>query len=202
MAESEKDTQARIAEAHARPASSPSSGEPGDGLSPGAPSAVRDAAAGGELSAEGNRSAVAWLMQPQRPAKFRVKTQFETEDGTKDLTFRIRQVDSKDIDAIEKRNINETSGRLNRVVANAEIVALACFELVDDTGATVDPTADEFRTTPDGKKLPSKAVAFEQRFFYQEGILGQVADEVRRICGWSPDRVGTAQRELVEAAGN
>lgn len=200
MAE-QTDTQRRIAEAHERPAQ-PKQGDGNDGLPPDAPASVRDAAAGTELGAAENRSATAWLMQPQRAARFRVKTQFETEDGTKALTFRIKQIDSKVIDAIEKRNINETTGRLNRVVANAEIVAESCFELVDDGGGAIDPSADEFRATPDGKKLPSKAVAFEQRFFYQEGILAQVADEIRRICGWSPDRVGTAQRELVEAAGN
>lgn len=209
MAESAQGTQERIDRAKREAAPPPEraagaaqgdgagDGAGVEGLPPDAPEAAVRAAQGVDLSPEDDRDAADWLCAPQRAHRFRVRTEFETDAGTMPLTFVIKQIDSKRIDEIEKRNMDSASGTINRIVANAEIVAEACELLEGAKGHKVDPKSEEFRAG-----VPSTAVAFEQRFFYQAGVLSGVAGEVRRVAGWSPDRVGTAQRVLVEAASN
>lgn len=194
-AETPEQTAARIEQA--RHTATPRREDPADGLPPDAPEAVREAAAGGDLSATSDRDAVDWLLQPRRPQRFRVKTTIETDEGTQPITFVIHQLDSKRIDEVERRNLDEKTGRIDQVKANAELVAEACDHLEGALGHKIDPKSEEFRAG-----LPSPALAFEQRFHWEAGVLAGVAGEVRRVAGWSPDRVGTAQRVLVETAGN
>lgn len=161
------------------------------------------AASGEKLTDEQEHSALHYLLGPRQRIESTVTVQYETPEGVMPLKFVIRAQDGRKIDAIEQANISETTGKVDQITANCQIVALATVAIVDEAGKSTDPKSDVFRTVnPDAPPLASPADALEARFRDQMGLLFGIAREVRRIGGWDPDKVGTAQRKLVTAAGN
>lgn len=155
------------------------------------------------LSPEDEHGALSFLLGARQPLLYDVRTTYATPTGDKPLTFVVKQMDGRKIDEIETRHRNQTSGLLDQLSADTELVANACVEIVDDTGERTSPVSEQFRTTnPQQPPLASTAQALEVRFREQMGVLSGVAREVRRVSGWAPDRVQTAERRLVEASGN
>lgn len=159
-----------------------------------------DAAA---MSPDEEAGALNYLLGARAPLPYDVKSTLETVDGPKPLTFVIRQMDGRKIDAIETRNRDKTTGVLDQISCDVQLVGEACLFIVDATGKQTDPKSEAFRTVrPEQPPLASPADALEARFREQLGILSGVAREVRRVSGWAPERVGQADRRLVDAAGN
>jgi hypothetical protein len=169
------------------------------------------------LSDEDERDALDFLLAPKPPRIYGVKVKYDTEAGIRPLTFVVRASDGRKIDGIEQANVSEATGKIDRITADCQIVALACVALESASGRAVELTSAEFLTVrvpkrddssgePTGEmvetRLASPADALEARFKTQLGIVSGVAREVRRISGYDPERVGVAQRRLVDAAGN
>jgi hypothetical protein len=176
------------------------------GLSPDAPQAARDVARGHEVNARAELSAVRHLLGQQRAPRYAIPVQFATDDGDATLWFTIKALDSNRIDKIEKAHTdtNSVMGEADTLAIAAELVADATIMLSDakpgtpeyvDCGKT-DPSSAEFLA-----ERPAIAEAFRERFHWQEGLLSGVSSQIRRISGWAPDRVGQAERVLVDVAG-
>lgn len=187
----------------------PSPDDPRSDLPPDAPGAVQKAATPdgvAELSPSEEADAIHWLLQPARPYRFKCTVKYDTPYGSRDLTWYIRQLDGKKIEGIEDRHRESGEGpfgKINTIMANPEVVAEATLEVQDAVSfRKLDIGSEEFRTAPNGELIPSKAEALRLRLHYQSGVLAYLAEEVRRISGYSADRVGSATRVLVDAAGN
>lgn len=156
----------------------------------------------GDVTEEEARGALSYLLGARKPLPYEVKTTYETEHGPKPLTFVIRQVDGRKIDAIEGRHRDRTTGILDQIGADVSVAAEGLIAIEDESGARVAATSEEFRTVhPEQPPLASPIDALTARFATQLGILSGVAREVRRVSGWAPERVGQAERRLVDAAG-
>lgn len=167
---------------------------------------LEHAAMGAELSEDEERSGLDWLLGTSQPVVHEVPVDYETPSGTTKLIFVLRQMDARKIDEIEQRHIS-AGGVMDRFSADCEIVAESTVKLIDAKGQEVEPTSEKFRTftvqTPDGPKQQTDAStprALERRFSKQLGLIQGVAQEVRRAAGFDPQRVGKAQRRLVEAS--
>lgn len=165
-------------------------------------------AQGAELSSEEETSALDWLLGTPKPIAHEIPAEIETESGMRTVKFVSRRIDPRKIDAIEIRNIQQSTGRVDRITADCEIITESC-DLLDDGKRKVKLNSDEFltvrmrnRDTGDVEdvKLASPAQALERRFVGQEGVLTFVAAEIRRLGGYDPQRLGTSQRRLVEAS--
>lgn len=166
---------------------------------------VAHAAQGAELDAEEEGSALDWLLGASQPIVHDVPVQLETPKGLAKLTFVLKQMDTRKIDQIETRHVNQSTGRIDRLSADVDIVTDATIELRDASGRALKLSSDEFKTVqrPDGGqpfKHASPAEALEERFRKQLGLIGGVAMEIRKMAGFEPERVGSAQRRLVEAS--
>jgi hypothetical protein len=166
-----------------------------------------------ELDAENERDALDYLLAPKPARLYDVKVDYETDTGTEPLTFVVRAMDGRKIDSIEQRNVSESTGQLDAITANCELVAEGCEGIESKSGRRVKLDSDEFLTLlvpkqggaegeTEPKRLASPALALEARFRTQIGVIAGVAREIRRMSGYDPTRVGQAQRRLVEAAGN
>lgn len=149
--------------------------------------------------------ALDYILGTPRPFEHTVPVDYETPAGMGKIVFVLRMLDSHKIDEIEQRHI--TAGNIDQIGADVELVAEATKYLTNPrTGKVTELTSAEFLTFPDPKdaestvQLASTHMALERRFYGQEGLLGGVAREVRRIAGFTPDRVGKAQRRLVAAS--
>lgn len=163
---------------------------------------------GAELDQDEETSALDWLLGTPSPIVHAVPVDFETPKGMKKLTFVVRRVDPRKIDAIEIRNVNQNTGRVDRITADCEIIVASCDE-VDDGKRKTRLSSDEFctvrlRSRETGEVEPvrfsSPATALEKRFVGQEGVLTYLAAEIKRLGGYDPQRIGTSQRKLVEAS--
>lgn len=202
-------TQEKVAGATPRP-----SGDAGEDAAEARREASVEAYARGheELTAENERDALDYLLAPKPPRLYDVKVEYETDTGTEPLTFVVRAMDGRKIDSIEQRNVSESTGQLDAITANCEVVAEACECIESKGGRQVKLDSEEFLTLrvpkPDApaetepKRLASPAMALEARFRTQLGVIAGVAREVRRMSGYDPNRVGQAQRRLIEASGN
>lgn len=169
---------------------------------------LEHAAMGAELDEVEERAGLDWLLGDPPPTVHEVTVQYETPTGLVPITFVLNQVDARKLDAIERRHLNQSTGVLDKFSVDTEVVAEATRYLIDSTGRKVELTSEEFRTVkqrmPDGEVtsvvLASGPMALERRFKMQLGLLGGVAMEVRRAAGFDPERVGKAQRRLVEAS--
>jgi hypothetical protein len=176
-------------------------GEPGREM-------LEHAAQGAELDQAEEASALDWLLGTPKPISHKIPVDLETESGMRKLTFISQRIDPRKIDAIEIRNVQQSTGRIDRITADCEIIAESCTEL-DDGRRKVKLNSDEFMTVRlrnrdtdqvEPVKLASPATALEKRFVGQEGLLTLVAAEIRRLGGYDPQRLGTSQRRLVEAS--
>lgn len=171
-----------------------------------APQGAVDVARGHKADGKSERSVVAFLLGQQRAPRYGVRVEFATDEGDMPLWFLISSLDSKRIDDIEKAHTDRNSvmGEVDDLTINAEIVADATVAI-----GSVDPKSSEWadceKTIPTSEDFlhgnASAAEALKQRFHWQGGLLTGVATQVRRISGWAPDRVGQAERVLVDVAG-
>lgn len=170
---------------------------------------LEHAAMGAELNDEEEKAGLDYLLGAAQPTLHDVTVQLETPDGLMPVTFVIRQMDGRKLDEIEQRHVNRATGMLDKFGAETEIVATATKVITDSTGREIDPRSSDFRRVTQrnpitGEKqtveLGSPAMALERKFQLQLGLLSGVAQEVRRASGFDPERVGKAQRRLVEAS--
>lgn len=174
-------------------------------LPPGAPASVHRAAGDEKLSPTDERDAIYWLLQPARATHWRSRVLYQTPEGERPVWWYLKSLDPGKIEAIERRN-QEGDGpfaRLNAPAANAEIVDAATEKIEDcASGRSIDIEDERIRTTPTGEMIASRSEALRLRFHFQGGLLAYLAEEVRRLSGFSADRVGAAERVLVETVGN
>lgn len=187
--------------------STPEPAEQLTGIPPDAPEAVTKSAKGEKVNEEEERGALSFLLGAQRAPRYRVTVQYDTDDGRKELAWVLRALPAEKLDEIEKRNTKEGGpGQLPQMDDQriaAETIAEATVEIRDPvTGDSTNPREERFRRQPDGEIIEDPAEVLHQRFYYQSGVLAALVGEVRSISGWGPDRVGRAQRVIVDAAGN
>lgn len=165
------------------------------------------------LTEDDERDALDFLLAPKPPRLYGVPVEYDTEAGTKRLTFVVRGMDGRQLDKIEQRNVSDVTGKIDAISAECQLVAEACVFLEGRAGHQVKLASDEFLTIrvqkPDGEpgemveqRLASPADALEARFRTQLGLVSGVAGQVRRISGYDARRIGDAQRRLSTAVGN
>jgi hypothetical protein len=182
------------------------SAERPEGVPPDAPETLDRAVKGERLDFEEERGVLSFLLGAQKAPRYRVPVKFDTEVGMKELTWIIKALPAEKLDEIEKRNTKDTQpGRMPQMddqrVA-AETVVEATVTIRDPlTGDETNPREERFRRQPDGQIIEDPAEVLKQRFFFQSGTLAALVAEVRQISGWGPDRVGSAQRVIADAAG-
>lgn len=165
-----------------------------------------------ELTEENERDALDYLLAPKPPRLYGVTVQYDTEDGLRPLTFVIRGMDGRRLDAIEQAHVSEATGLIDRISADCHLVAEGTVYLEGAGGRKVELDSPEFLTirrpreghpeTMEEHRLSAPPDALEARFKTQLGLLSGVSRELRRISGYDPERVGVAQRRLVDAVGN
>lgn len=173
--------------------------ERADGLT-GAPEALDRAAQDRPVSEEMEKSVLDFLLGKTHRSEADVKVELDTPAGLRSLSARIRALDERTMERIdaENRSGDGPFSRLDRAGANAGLLAEAVVHFEDpESGRKVDPRTEEFLG---GAANP--AVAIEGRFKYQPGLLEALAEEVRKISAYNPERVGTAQRVVQAAVGN
>lgn len=163
---------------------------PGD-----APDPVKKAAAGETLDVEEEQGALDWFLGPTRRLEYDVTVQWETPRGFSPLTFHLHQVDGDRLQEIddENRQGDGPFSKLDTQGFNAAAVVEACVYMTDVTGKRVKPTDPEFTGG-----MPNPVLAMRTRFKTQPGILEHLAERIREKAAFSADRVGGAQRALVE----
>lgn len=166
-----------------------------------------------ELTEEDEQDALDYLLAPKKPRLYDVAVQYDTDDGRVPLTFVVRGMDGRKLEEMEKRHRSETTGELDVIGYDCELVATACEFLESRRGRKIKINSDEFLTVkvpdpdnPDGElieqKIEAPPVALEARFRTQLGLLSGVARSIRFVSGYDPQRVGEARRRLVNASGN
>lgn len=164
------------------------------------------------LTEENEQDALDFLLAPKKPRLYDVKVDFDTDEGIRPLTFVLRAMDGRKIDEMEQRHRSETTGQIDVISYDCELVATATAWLEARKGRKIELDSEEFLTllVPDpdnpGQKIAQKVaappIALERRFQTQLGLLTGVARQVRAISGYDPQRVGSAHRRLVTAVGN
>lgn len=159
------------------------------------------------LEQENERDALDWLLGGAPPVPYGVPFTLDTPDGLMDAKWIVRAMDGRKLDAIEQRNISETTGQLDVITANCQLLAEASMGIEGRPGHVVDVNSEEFRTLkvlkagddePTLHTFPSAADAIEARFRRQMGIVAGLSQQIRRLSGYDPDRVGKAQRRGAE----
>jgi hypothetical protein len=183
--------------------------KPGDHLPAGAPEGLKEAA-GGPLD-EGHtdedaagagakeKGALDIMLSNPSPQPFKVEAMVDTPAGLKKLTFHMHQLDGSRIEALEN---DHTSGvgpfaTVDRAKLNAAKIAEATDKMVDENGKETTPTDPGF--IGDAVAPP---IAFERMFKLQPGVAEQLTEQIDRMAGMTRDRVGMAEREMVNAVKN
>lgn len=185
------------------------------GVPDGAPQAVRDAAAGRSLDGTsghpdddrevGDRAESGALdflagSEDVEPIEYDSTVQVETPSGLKPVRFHFRQLDGDRITSLEREHSTGAGpfAQLDDLRFNAALVTEATDYMVDGvTKKKFTPGDREWV----GKWMDPK-IAMEKKFAKQPGILAGLVDEIRKAGGYTSDRVGSAERALVNAAGN
>ena len=166
----------------------------------GAPDELEAAATGGKVDDDGERSVLDYLLGRTYQPEHYVDVKYETAAGRMKLRLFLKALPERKMDEIDARN-REGEGpfaKLDTAGFNASLVAESLYAIEDpESGRRIDPDSTAFLGG-----APSVDVAIEGRFKYQPGILSSVAEEIRKLSGYSPDRVGTAQRVIQTATGN
>lgn len=137
-----------------------------------------------------------WLLQPQVAPVYEADVKFETPSGTRTLVFTMQALAGTAIDEIERKFYNADPMKIDDMGMACSLVATALKSVKDkDTGSVVDLQA----LVPTGYTL---ADALKNRFTFQSGVMVSLANIARDISGWGPDRVGRANRVLVDLSGN
>ena len=182
--------------------------EPGSDLPHGAPEGLREAA-GGPLreaadddpegraeTAEKEAGALDFMLSNPSPAPFKVDALVDTPEGLKKLTFHMHQLDGARIEKLENEHSSGVGpfATVDRSRLNAAKIAEATDKMVDANGKELVPTDADFL-----RDAISPAVAFERMFKLQPGVADQLAEQIDRMAGMTRDRVGMAEREMVNA---
>lgn len=189
---------------------------PGSGLPGGSPpelEAALDPERNDELKGDGTKegdaeaarkeaSALGFLLGPTAALLYRVDLKFDTPYGTKRLRFVLRQMDGKQIEAIDNEHRQQGSSNpmapIDTVPRDAHRVAEATQEIVDlETDESVKPSDARFI----GDMPGGPAVAMEKRFRFQPGLLAALSFQVERISGFAGDRI-EAVEPVTRAVGN
>lgn len=174
--------------------------QPEDPALAGAPEGVREAAEGGKLTDAEEHGALHWLLGPTTRPKARVPVTLATEAGDKRLIIGLVALDGRRIQQLDDEN-RKGDGPFAKLDTVSFNVALACEAIAyfeDETGQQIKPDSEEFI----GGMPGGLSAAMELRFKYAPGILETLGERVRELSAYSPDRVGQAQRVLVDVAGN
>lgn len=166
------------------------------GVTAGEPTAIAAAQNDEIVSDEDEWGALDFLLGATQALRFSLPVQYDTPRGRQEITLEIQQLDPTKMEQIDNENRQGDSalGRLNRAGFNAGLCAAGVLSITDKTGRTVSTHSAEWFGG-----IPSPEAAMAARFRFQGGILDMVADQIQAISGYSADRVGTAQRRLVEA---
>lgn len=153
-------------------------------------------AAAGEATRADEQGALDWLLGATTALEYDLPVDYDTPAGMKKLIFRIRQLDTGVIDAVDEENRKGDGpfSKLDVPAFNAALVTKATVYIMDEAGEKVAPTDARFLGG-----VPAPHLAMALRFKNQGGLLEGIADQVRRVSGYSNDRVGTAQRAVVSA---
>lgn len=162
---------------------------------------------GAVLDEDEEQSALDYLLGAPKPVVHEIPVQFETDAGMKELRFVVQVRDVSRIDEIEVRHFDQQTGRVDRLAADCEIVA-ECTQMLIDGKRQVRINSEEFLTVrrrgPDGEVESFTHVAapdaLRARFRSQLGLISGVTLEIKRVCGYTSDRVGQAKRRLVQAS--
>jgi hypothetical protein len=169
---------------------------PSDLLPEDAPQSVKDLADDKGTDVAGERSALDWLLGATVQLPYTVSVKYDTPAGLKELIFGLHQVDDKRLQDLDQENRlgDPPFQKLDVGGFNAAAVAEACDYILDpDTGKQIDPKTEEFRGG-----VPSTPIAFRIRFKNQPGLLEALAERIREKAGYGSERVGAAQRSVVE----
>lgn len=165
--------------------------------------AIDSAAADEPMSRKEEHGALEFLLGAPAALSYKITVDYETKDGMKPLTFFFKGIDAGEIDKIEQEHVNERTGTLDKLAADAAVVTKATYKIEDAAGASTAPKEESFRSIKPGERaVASGADAMRIRFGTQAGLLSGVASAIRTKAGWDADRVGKASRLLVDAAGN
>lgn len=157
------------------------------------PPAVDALARDKKVSPAEERDALSYFLTATPPGRHYVDVEMDFEGrGMATLRFHILAMRGKRIEAIENANKKGEGpfAQIDQLQADAELVT-------EGTDFVEDPESGR------GVKLDSPAfmgpaaspvIALQARFEGQEGLLGHIANRIRSISGWSPDRVGEAKR--------
>lgn len=173
---------------------------PASQLPSGAPDGLAAAANGGEVDDDGERGALDFLLGPTKAVTYDLPVELDTPEGQQTLIFKLQQLDGDRILELERQHTKGSGpfALLDDLSFNAALAVEATTAIVDKkSGRSVDPKSSEFR-----ERVPDPAIAMKARFKYQSGLLDGVAGQIRRISGYAPDRVGSAERAMSDAAGN
>lgn len=186
--------------------------KPGTQQPPGRPDPLQGASAEAREAAEaaangkpenapagGEEALLGFLLGDTPPIVFDCEVKIALPPNGKDaeVVWELVQMDGADIDKIETANMpNGPMGEANDLRINAELTTAASIAWVLPSGRRIDPRSEEFR-----RGVADPVDAMVRTFRYQQGILSGVAQEIRRISGWTNDRVGKAQAKPVAALG-
>lgn len=163
------------------------------------PDEVRRAAAGEELTSREEKGALDFLLGPTRALRYTIEVQLETDEGMKPLKFHVQQQDGARLAKLETENRagDGPFARLDTVAYNSAVVHAATTAFTDATGRRVELESQDFV----GGHPEGSLGALRTRFKFQGGIFEALSGEIQRVSGYSADRVGSAQRVLVDAVG-
>jgi hypothetical protein len=167
----------------------------------GAPDELENAAAGKDVGDDGEKKVLDYLLgKTYRPKGF-VDVKLDTEAGLLPLRVFLRALPETRLDEIDAAN-REGDGPFSKLdVAGFNAAVLA--EAIESFG---DPNDADAKVSPDDESFVGQGlnveVAISGRLRYQPGIMQGLVEEVRKLSGYAPERVGTAQRIIQTAVGN
>lgn len=164
---------------------------------PGAlPEELRNAAAGEQLTAGEEKDALDFLLGPTPRLSYHVTVQYMTQDGLKPLTFHFLPQDPSKFEELDAANRKGDGpfAKLDSYGYVVDVIVEATTHISGASGRKVDIRSAEFLGG-----VPAPHLALMTRFRGQGGLLESVVEEIRKVSGYNADRVGTAQRSMVEA---
>ncbi len=157
------------------------------------PPSVDKLANGAEVTATEERDALSFFLTATGPADHWVDVEMDFEGGgMRMLRFWIRPQRGKKIEAIENRHKKGDGpfAAIDQLEADAELAAEAILKVEDpESGRSMEITDERFM-----QGVASPVIALQDRFKRQEGLLGHIANRVRGVSGWNPERVSEAKR--------
>lgn len=170
------------------------------GLPDDAPAGLSRASLGGDVSDREEKDALDWLIAGTRRAEKTYPVKITTPEGLQTIYVHMHAVDGtreEEIDA-ECRDGDGPFARLSTTQFNAALVAEACEWIAGENGKKMRPDSEEFTAGHPG----GAAVALQNRFKYEPGIVEALAGRVRELSGRGGDRVGAGTRAMVNSVGN